>query len=129
VLTEADRAGLLARGADAVFGPYASEDGMLAEIGAIVDRVRSGAMAEVRDVAGEPGPLAGRVVAVTGAARGLGRAYTGELCRQGAAGADLGQAGRDPVRVLHPSDGETVIGLGRPHPAPPGHTSKVPPKQ
>jgi len=85
VLTEADRAGLLARGADAVFGPYASEDGMLAEIGAIVDRVRSGAGTEVRDVAGEPGPLAGRVVVVTGAARGLGRAYTAELGRQGAA--------------------------------------------
>ena len=85
VLTEADRADLLARGADAVFGPYASADGMLAEISAIVDRVRSGAAAEVRDVAGEPGPLAGRVVVVTGAARGLGRAYTGELCRQGAA--------------------------------------------
>src|SRR5882724_6204472 len=30
-------------------------------------------------------PLAGRVVIVTGAARGLGRAYTLELCRQGAA--------------------------------------------
>ena len=35
--------------------------------------------------AGLPGPLAGRVVIVTGAARGLGRAYTLELCRQGAA--------------------------------------------
>ena len=34
---------------------------------------------------GLPGPLAGRVVIVTGAARGLGRAYTLELCRQGAA--------------------------------------------
>ena len=31
------------------------------------------------------GALAGRVVIVTGAARGLGRAYTLELCRQGAA--------------------------------------------
>ena len=30
-------------------------------------------------------PLAGRVVIVTGAARGLGRAYTLQLCRQGAA--------------------------------------------
>jgi NAD(P)-dependent dehydrogenase (short-subunit alcohol dehydrogenase family) len=30
-------------------------------------------------------PLAGRTVIVTGAARGLGRAYTLELCRQGAA--------------------------------------------
>jgi NAD(P)-dependent dehydrogenase (short-subunit alcohol dehydrogenase family) len=33
----------------------------------------------------EAGPLVGRVVVVTGAARGLGRAYTRELCRQGAA--------------------------------------------
>ena len=32
-----------------------------------------------------PGRSAGRVVIVTGAARGLGRAYTLELCRQGAA--------------------------------------------
>jgi methylmalonyl-CoA mutase cobalamin-binding domain/chain len=85
VLTEADRAGLLARGADAVFGPYASEDDMLAEIGAIIDRVRSGVVAEVSAVAEEARPLAGRVVIVTGAARGLGRAYTGELVRQGAA--------------------------------------------
>jgi NAD(P)-dependent dehydrogenase (short-subunit alcohol dehydrogenase family) len=36
-------------------------------------------------VADEPGPLAGRVVVVTGAARGLGRAYVQELSRQGAA--------------------------------------------
>ena len=85
VLTEADRADLLARGADAVFGPYASEDGMLAEIGAIIDRVRSGVVAEVSAVAELARPLAGRVIVVTGAARGLGRAYTGELVRQGAA--------------------------------------------
>jgi methylmalonyl-CoA mutase C-terminal domain/subunit len=73
VLTEADRADLLARGADAVFGPYASEDGMLAEIGAIIDRVRSGVVTEVGAVTEEARPLAGRVVIVTGAARDSGR--------------------------------------------------------
>jgi methylmalonyl-CoA mutase cobalamin-binding domain/chain len=92
VLTEADRDGLLARGAGAVFGPYASEEGMLREIGAVVERVRAGLVSEAageaaatQAAAGAPGPLAGRVVIVTGAARGLGRAYTAELCRQGAA--------------------------------------------
>ena len=83
VLTESDRANLLARGVDAVFGAYASEAGMLAEIGALVSRVRahSPAPSEVPS----PQPLAGRVVVVTGAARGLGLAYTRELCAQGAA--------------------------------------------
>jgi methylmalonyl-CoA mutase cobalamin-binding domain/chain len=93
VLTETDRSDLLARGADAVFGPYASEADMLQQIDAVVDRVRSARVgsgpAGGPDPAGEaavgPAPLAGRVVIVTGAARGLGRAYTLELCRQGAA--------------------------------------------
>ena len=85
VLTEADRADLLARGADAVFGPYASEATMLREIDAVVERVRSGVVAEVSAVDEGLVPLAGRVIVVTGAARGLGRAYTPELCRQGAA--------------------------------------------
>ena len=92
VLTEHDRGDLLARGADAVFGPYASEADMLREIDATVDRVRAGTAGKARpaDVAAgqeaaAPEPLAGRVVVVTGAARGLGRAYTLELCRQGAA--------------------------------------------
>ena len=42
VLTERDQAGLLARGADAVFGPYAPEAGMLEQIAAIVRRARAG---------------------------------------------------------------------------------------
>jgi methylmalonyl-CoA mutase cobalamin-binding domain/chain len=93
VLTDRDQADLIARGADAVFGPYASEAAMLHQIDAIAHRVRAGDAAPhpfgTKD-AGLPGPLlagplAGRVVIVTGAARGLGRAYTLELCRQGAA--------------------------------------------
>jgi methylmalonyl-CoA mutase cobalamin-binding domain/chain len=90
VLTERDQADLLARGADAVFGPYAPEAAMLEQIEAIVRRVRTGgatpraAAAGVQE-ASRPEPLAGRVVIVTGAARGLGRAYSLEICRQGGA--------------------------------------------
>lgn len=84
VLTEQDQAALLARGADAVFGPYASQASMLAQIEAVVRRVRGGDLAYPSD-AGPRMPLAGRVVIVTGAAHGLGRAYALELCRQGAA--------------------------------------------
>jgi methylmalonyl-CoA mutase cobalamin-binding domain/chain len=87
VLTERDQADLLGRGADAVFGPYASEATMLAQIDAVVRRVRAGeppAQAHGTQPGG-PAPLAGRTVIVTGAGRGLGRAYTLELCRQGAA--------------------------------------------
>ncbi len=87
VLTERDQADLLARGADAVFGPYASEATMLEQLEAVVRRVRD---ADPPARAQQPGPgqalpLAGRVVIVTGAAHGLGRAYALELCRQGAA--------------------------------------------
>ncbi len=90
VLTERDQADLLGRGADAVFGPYASEATMLRQIDAVVRRVRAGdPPAQAHQTSGtQPGrpvPLAGRTVIVTGAARGLGRAYTLELCRQGAA--------------------------------------------
>jgi len=87
VLTERDQADLLGRGADAVFGPYASEATMLEQIDAVVRRVRAGdppAQAHGTQP-GPPVPLAGRTVIVTGAARGLGRAYALELCRQGAA--------------------------------------------
>jgi methylmalonyl-CoA mutase cobalamin-binding domain/chain len=84
VLTDRDRADLTARGVDAVFGPYAAEAEMVDQIGTVVRRVRAGAPG-VEPVDGAAGSLAGRVVVVTGAARGLGRAYTLELCRLGAA--------------------------------------------
>ena len=67
VLTERDQADLLARGADAVFGPYAPEGQMLERIAALVRRVREPSAAGAGQVG--PGPLAGRVVIVTGAAR------------------------------------------------------------
>jgi methylmalonyl-CoA mutase cobalamin-binding domain/chain len=86
VLTERDQAELLARGADAVFGPYAPEAVMLEQIGAVVRRTRAGeAATQAAPGDGRPGPLAGRVVIVTGAARGLGQAYALEICRQGGA--------------------------------------------
>jgi methylmalonyl-CoA mutase cobalamin-binding domain/chain len=113
VLTERDRSDLLAKGADAVFGPYEPEDRMLQQIDAIVDRVRAwpsdDSLPSMTDW--EPGPLSGRVVIVTGAARGLGRAYTMELCRQsaavvasdidGAALADLAAAADDLPGNVH----------------------------
>lgn len=91
VLTERDTAKLLALGVDAVFGPYAPEAVMLEQIAALVRRIRTGQVEAASGQAGgasgavEPAPLAGKVVIVTGAARGLGRAYALELCRQGAA--------------------------------------------
>lgn len=85
VLTERDRDDLLQRGVDAVFGAYASERDMLTQLSAIVERVRLRVPSERPAPSHDArGPLAGRVVIVTGAARGLGRAYTFELCRQGA---------------------------------------------
>jgi methylmalonyl-CoA mutase cobalamin-binding domain/chain len=84
VLTDRDRTDLLARGVDAVFGPYAAEADMLQEIDRVVQRVRAGTAVAATGPAA-PASLAGRVVVVTGAARGLGRAYTLELCRQGVA--------------------------------------------
>jgi methylmalonyl-CoA mutase cobalamin-binding domain/chain len=86
VLTDRDRTDLTARGVDAVFGPYAAEADMLRRIDAIIQRVHAGSLTPAPVPAPVPdAPLAGRVVIVTGAARGLGRAYTLELCRQGGA--------------------------------------------
>lgn len=84
VLTDRDRTDLLGRGVDAVFGPYAAEADMLQQIDGVVQRVRAGAAVSGAEPAAAAF-LAGRVVVVTGAAHGLGRAYTLELCRQGVA--------------------------------------------
>ena len=82
VLTEADKVTLAARGIDAVFGAYAPEDEIVPAIDALVTRRRAGTLRP----GGESDPLVlrDRVVVITGAARGLGRAYTAEAIRLGA---------------------------------------------
>lgn len=57
------------------------------------------------EYASDSGPLAGRVAAVTGASRGIGRAIAVALARQGAR---LCVVGRDPVRLE-----ETVAEIGQ----------------
>ena len=87
VLTEQDRRDLLDHGVDGVFGPYAAEQDILAELADLVARVRSGTATPDPSTlpGGTPRPLAGRVVVVTGAGHGLGRAYALTLTGQGAA--------------------------------------------
>lgn len=111
VLTETDRAKLGARGVDAVFLAYAAEDDIVSQLDRLVGDRRLGRAGEsstpLRSM-----PLAGRVIAVTGAARGLGRSYVDLLTVLGAdvvandiddeALAELGAtpigSGRDPQR-------------------------------
>ena len=85
VLTEEDERSLVARGVDATFGPYAAEDAIVARLDALVARARRGDVHRASAAAFDPATLAGRVVIVTGAARGLGRAYAERLVREGAA--------------------------------------------
>ena len=85
VLTEADERVLARQGVDATFGPYAGEEEIASQIDALVERARTGALGAAADAGAPGGALAGRVVAVSGAARGLGRAYVDCLLREGAA--------------------------------------------
>jgi methylmalonyl-CoA mutase cobalamin-binding domain/chain len=83
VLTESDERALAAQGVDATFGPYTPEETIVARLDELVARARGDELAAAQPV--HRSPLAGRVVTVTGAARGLGRAYTELLVREGAA--------------------------------------------
>jgi methylmalonyl-CoA mutase cobalamin-binding domain/chain len=83
VLTESDERTLAQRGVDATFGPYAAERDIVARMDDLVARARACAFGD-RGAAPD-GALAGRVVAVTGAARGLGAAYVEHLLDAGAA--------------------------------------------
>jgi methylmalonyl-CoA mutase cobalamin-binding domain/chain len=85
VLTEADERQLQRLGVDATFGPYAPDDEIVDRLDQLVARARAGDIAVRAREAGERGALAGRVVVVTGAARGLGWAYAERLVREGAA--------------------------------------------
>lgn len=84
VLTEADERALARQGVDAAFGPYAAEEEIVARIDSLVARARLGEVGAV-GAADATGSLGGRVVVVTGAARGLGAAYVDCLVREGAA--------------------------------------------
>jgi methylmalonyl-CoA mutase cobalamin-binding domain/chain len=95
VLTEDDERTLAAQGVDATFGPYAAEDAIVARLDELVARVRGG----------DPGRLAGKVVVVTGAARGLGWAYVERLVDEGAA------------VVLNDLDSELLVERVGDHPA------------
>lgn len=85
VLTESDEHALRARGVDATFGPYARDEAIIARLDELVARARAGTLSAPRRVQREGGAVAGRVVLVTGAARGLGWSYADRLSREGAA--------------------------------------------
>jgi methylmalonyl-CoA mutase cobalamin-binding domain/chain len=85
VLTQDDERTLVARGVDATFGPYAAEDAIVARLDELVARARRGDVVASAGDAPARGALAGKVVVVTGAARGLGWAYSERLVREGAA--------------------------------------------
>jgi methylmalonyl-CoA mutase cobalamin-binding domain/chain len=95
VLTEDDERTLAAQGVDATFGPYAAEEAIVARLDELVARVRGG----------DAGRLAGKVVVVTGAARGLGWAYVERLVDEGAA------------VVLNDLDSELLVERVGDHPA------------
>jgi methylmalonyl-CoA mutase cobalamin-binding domain/chain len=88
VLTARDQRDLKKLGVHALFGPYAAEKeiiGELTTLAASAPWLDDGQPKPPAATGTARRPLAGRVVAITGAARGLGRAYCLEACRQGAA--------------------------------------------
>jgi methylmalonyl-CoA mutase cobalamin-binding domain/chain len=85
VLTDADERALAQQGVDATFGPYAAEEEIVARIDALVGLARRGELSMESAAPGTAEPLSGRVVVVTGAARGLGAAYVNCLAGEGAA--------------------------------------------
>jgi methylmalonyl-CoA mutase cobalamin-binding domain/chain len=104
VLTEADERRLAAQGIDATFGPYAEEQAILGRIDELVARARAGLLTAPETVSSK-GPLDGRVVIVSGAGRGLGRAYADRLVREGA-----GVVVNDLDGALFTDDHTAVIG-------------------
>ena len=107
VLTDVDERALSRQGVDAVFRPYAAEDQIVSRIDTLVERARNGTLSTPAAV-GDGRALAGRVVAVTGAARGLGAAYVDYLLCEGAAvvANDLDPSALDE---LAPSDALALV--------------------
>jgi methylmalonyl-CoA mutase cobalamin-binding domain/chain len=96
VLTESDERSLARQGVDATFGPYADEETIAGRIEELVTRARSGLLAVARPGASARRALDGRVVIVSGAGRGLGRAYAECLVREGA-GVVVNDLDADPL--------------------------------
>jgi methylmalonyl-CoA mutase cobalamin-binding domain/chain len=108
VLTDSDERALAAQGVDATFGPYTPEETIVARLDELVARARADQLAAAQPAA--QSPLAGRVVIVTGAARGLGRAYTELLVREGAAvvANDLDADGLPSHEAIAPLPGDVA---------------------
>jgi methylmalonyl-CoA mutase cobalamin-binding domain/chain len=85
VLTDDDERLLAQQGVDATFGPYADEQTIVAKIDELVARARAGHFEEIPATGEELRALNGKVVIISGAGRGLGRAYAERLAREGAA--------------------------------------------
>lgn len=110
VLTERDERRLAGQGVDATFGPYADERTIVDKLDELVAHARAarlGLGAELASAARRR-PLDGRVVVVSGAGRGLGRAYAERLHREGAA-VVLNDIDADSLATWR-GEGVTVVG-------------------
>jgi len=111
VITEQDADWLRGRGVHATFGPLATDEQIVTGIGGIATRVRDGLE---QAVATDGRPLADRVVAITGAGRGLGRCYTEHLAALGAQVVvnDVGDVAADVAASLVAAGGSAVADTG-----------------
>jgi methylmalonyl-CoA mutase cobalamin-binding domain/chain len=107
VLTEADERKLARQGVDATFGPYAAEEQIVDRMDSLVARARGGRL-EAAAITERPRTLAGRVIVVTGAGRGLGAAYVDCLLAEGA-GVVANDLDSEALQQLPTDDGLALV--------------------